>query len=65
MLSNKVQEVLQKLTIPEKENIRRMDAFLKHDFVTEKFGNKSERFGIKFSLYPLWVKEVLDELARE
>lgn len=65
MLSNKAQEVLQKLTISEKENIRKMDTSLKHNFVTKRFGNESEKFGISFGMFPFWVKEVLDEMTRE
>jgi hypothetical protein len=64
MLSSKAQSVLQQLTLEDKQEIRKMDGSLKHNFVTERFGNESEKFGIRFCLYPLWVKEVLDELER-
>lgn len=62
MLAEKVQKILLKLTASEKENIRRMNPFGKSQFITERFGNDSEKFGISFGLFPLWVKEVLDEL---
>ena len=65
MLSKKAQEILQKLARSEKDNIRKMNAFGKSRFITEGFGNKSEKSGISFGLFPLWVMEVLDEIARE
>ena len=64
MLSEKSQESLQKLTPSERQNIKKMNAFGKNQFVTKRFGSKSERFGISFGLFPLWVREVLDELER-
>ena len=64
MLSEKSQEILQKLTPSERQNIKEMNAFEKNQFVIERFGIESERFGISFGLFPLWVREVLDELER-
>lgn len=64
MLSKKDQEILQKLTQSEKENIRRMNPFGKNQFITERFGNDSEKFGISFGLFPLWVKEELGEIEK-
>lgn len=64
-MTGKAQEVLQKLTPSEKESIKRMNPFGKNQFITEGFGNDSEKFGISFGLFPLWVKEVLDEIAKE
>ena len=65
MLSKKAREILQKLTRSEKDNIRKMNAFGKSRFITEGFGSKSEKSGISFGLFPLWVMEVLDEVAKE
>lgn len=64
MLSSKAQEVLKQLTHSEIETIRKMNLFGKSQFLTERFGNESEKFGISFSLFPFWVKEVLDEIGR-
>ncbi len=64
MLSEKSQEILQKLTPSERQSIKKMNAFGKNQFVAERFGSEPERFGISFGLFPLWVREVLDELER-
>jgi hypothetical protein len=64
MLSSKAQAVLKQLTQSEIETIRKMNLFGKNQFLTERFGNESEKFGISFGLLPLWIKEVLDELGR-
>jgi len=64
MLSKKAQEILKKLSQSEKANIRRMNPFGKSQFIAERFGNRSERFGVSFGLFPLWVKEAADELEK-
>ena len=64
MLGERAKAVLQELTEHDKQVIRRMNTFGRDQFLTEKFGNESERFGISFGLFPLWVREVLDELQR-
>ena len=65
MLSKKAQEILQRLARSGKDSIRKMNAFGKSQFITEGFGSKSEKSGISFGLFPVWVKEVLDEVAKE
>ena len=64
MLSSKAQEVLKQLTLSEIETIGKMNLFGKSQFLTERFGNESEKFGILFGLFPFWVKEALDEMER-
>jgi len=64
MMSKKAREVLAKITEEEIKAVRRMNIFGKLQFITERYGNESERFGISFGLFPLWSKEVLDEIER-
>jgi len=65
MMSRKAKEVLSSLTKQEIEAVKKMNIFGKHAFITERYGNESERFGISFGLFPLWVKEVIDEIEKE
>ena len=64
MLSQKARTVLEELNPLEKENLESMSFPGRNQFLTERFGNESEKSGVSFGLFPLWVKEVLDELER-
>jgi len=64
MLSQKARTVLEELNPLEKENLGSMSFPGRNQFLTERFGNESEKSGVSFGLFPLWAKEVLAELER-
>lgn len=56
----KATEFYEKLTLNEIQTICHMNVFERNQYVTEKFGNASERFGVSFGLFPMWTKTLLD-----
>ena len=62
MVSKKAKEISKKLNKKEIDALKKMNLTAKLDYIVRKFGDENERFGISFGLYPLWAKEVLDEI---
>ena len=59
---NKVNEVMDRITEEEIETVKGMETFGRSQFLTEKFGDEDEKFGISFALFPLWVQRVEERI---
>ena len=52
----------QKLSIDQVKAIQRMNTWGKSAYITEQFGDKNEKFGISFGLFPLWT-QIVEEMV--